>query len=278
MGSRASTEQQVFLNDTIQSPAFAIPGVLEPEQSFIDPGLDGMPYFNPMQNLFQDIDFEASWDLDFDSFPIPPLGVQEPSPQSSSVNNVTSTEAHPRRAYRNPSLGHAAFKRYSPWLWEPSKQEDYVHQQKEGLTLDENALSQSPAFDRMMPKHSRKILLKLHQRDRIFSLVLAQNKDARKVPSFPTLDLLKFLIHTHFVQDEQQINSWTHTASLDLETAVPELLGAIISNGATFISVPAVWRFGLALHEVVRLALADEVCVPPHMPAPYDTPWSSADI
>ncbi|KAJ4386450.1 hypothetical protein N0V93_009346 [Gnomoniopsis smithogilvyi] len=249
---------QMFLNDSIQTPTF-IPEILETENSLIDPILGSMPYFTPMQNLFQDIDLETTWDLDFEDFSIPQLGGQDPSPQASDLNHPSSTSSsHPRRAFRDPSIGHAAFKRYSPWLWEPNKQEDYVHQQKQGLALDEQALSQTPAFDKMMLKHSRKVNLKLQHRDRIFSLVLAQNKDVRKVPSFPTLELLNFLLHAHFVQDEQQMNSWIHAASLDLETTMPELLAAIISSGATFISVPAVWRFGLALHEIVRLALTDE--------------------
>lgn len=250
----------IFMNESIQSPAFIpeVPG-LESEHSLIDPILGGLPYFTPMQNLFQDIDFETTWDLDLDNFPIPNIGLQDPSPQSSDLNNPFTSNSQPRRVFRDPSLGHAAFKRYSPWLWEPNKQEDYVHKQKEGLTLDEQALSKTPAFDTKMLKNSRKMTLKSQQRDWIFSLVLAQNKDVRKVPSFPTLELLNFLMHAHFVQDEQQMNSWIHSASLNLETAMPELLAAIISNGATFISVPAVWRFGLALHEIVRLALTDEV-------------------
>lgn len=259
MDSGVSTAQ-MFMNDSIQPPAF-IPEILESENSLIDPILGSLPYLTPMQNLFQDIDLETTWDLDLEDFSIPQLGLQDPSPQASDFNNSSSTGSHPRRAFRDPSLGHAAFKRYSPWLWEPNKQEDYVHQQKEGLTLDEQALSQTPAFDKMMLKHSRKMTLKVQHRDRIFSLVLAQNKDVRKVPSFPTLELLNFLLHAHFVQDEQQMNGWIHAASLDPETTMPELLAAIISSGATFISVPAIWRFGLALHEIVRLALTDEVCM-----------------
>lgn len=259
MDSRVPTAP-IFINENLQSPAFIpeVPG-LESEHSLIDPILGGLPYFTPMQNLFQDIDFETTWDLDLDNFPIPNIGLQDPSPQSSDLNNPFTSNNQPRRVFRDPSLGHAAFKRYSPWLWEPNKQEDYVHKQKEGLTLDEQALSKSSAFDKTMLKKSRKMTLKSQQRDWIFSLVLAQNKDVRKVPSFPTLELLNFLMHAHFVQDEQQMNSWIHSASLNLETAMPELLAAIISNGATFISVPAVWRFGLALHEIVRLALTDEV-------------------
>jgi hypothetical protein len=50
-----------------------------------------------------------------------------------------------------------------------------------------------------------------------------------------------------------------HKASFDPATTIPELLSAIISSGATYISVPAIWQFGLALDEVARLAIAGRV-------------------
>ncbi|CAN8100319.1 unnamed protein product [Discula destructiva] len=251
---------QLYLNEGMPPPTF-MPPLLEPDHSMIGPGPDGMVFFSPMQNLFQDMDFETSWDMDYNSFAIPHLGLQGPSPMSTNsyTNPTGPANDQQRAAYRNPSVGHAAFKRYSPWLWEPSNKEDYVQRQKEGLTIDEQALSRTAAFDRMMDNTPRKMLLKTQHRDRIFALVLAQHKDIGRVPSFPTLELLNYLFQAHFVQDEQQLNSWIHASSLDVETAMPELLGAIISNGATFISIPAVWQFGLALHEVVRLALTNEV-------------------
>lgn len=212
---------------------------------------DDVACFNPMHNLFHDIDLELPWDLDFDAFPIPQLEVQVvPSPRSSNARSST------RNAFRDPSRGHAAFKR-SPWLWEP-EQEDYVRREKEALDIDYESLSQSPVFSRL-PGATRKLGINPHQRDRIFAIVLAQNKDPTKVPSFPSLELLDYLLQANFVRDEYLLDSWIHAPSFDPETTMPELLAAIVSNGATLISVPAVWQFGLAIQEVVRLGLAHAV-------------------
>lgn len=237
---------------------------------------DDMTYFNPMHNLFQDIDLDMSWDLagDLDAFPIPQLeAVQAPSsPQSSSSfharsSSSSSSSTTSRSAFRDASRGHAAFKR-SPWLWEP-KQEDYVRREKEALDIDEQSLAQSPVLlgrrsrlsDDAATTTTTTVTRRInsHQRDRIFSIVLAQNKDPARVPSFPSLELLDYLLQASFVRDEYLLNSWIHAPSFDPETAMPELLAAIVSSGASFISVPAIWQFGLAIQEVVRLGLAHAV-------------------
>ncbi|KAL2276296.1 hypothetical protein FJTKL_00987 [Diaporthe vaccinii] len=243
---------QMPMHEAMEPTPF-MPDVMGQNPSLIDPISDDMVYFNPMSNFLQDMDFTMSWDMNFDAFSIPQFDIQGPSPQSSTTNPVTRPS--PRNAIRDSSRGHSAFKR-SPWLWDPKK-EDYVQQQKEGLHIDEQSISQSPAFGKLMDRPSRRLKMTAHQRDRIFSIVLAQNRDPAKVPSFPTLDLLNYLLQAHFVQDEHQFDSWVHPASFDPENALPELLAAIISSGASFISVPAIWQFGLAIHEVVRLGVSD---------------------
>ncbi|KAK2600678.1 hypothetical protein N8I77_010196 [Diaporthe amygdali] len=240
------------MHDAMEPTPF-MPDVIGPNASLIEPISDDMVYFNPMSNFLQDMDFTMSWDMNFDAFSIPQFDLQGPSPQSSSTNAVTKPS--PRNTVRDSSRGHSAFKR-SPWLWDPKK-EDYVQQQKEALHIDEQSISQSPAFGKLMDRPSRRLKMTAHQRDRIFSIVLAQNKDPAKVPSFPTLDLLNYLMQAHFVQDEHQFDSWIHPPSFNPENALPELLAAIISSGASFISVPAIWQFGLAMHEVVRLGVSD---------------------
>lgn len=247
---------QMPMHEAMEPTPF-MPDVMGQNASLIDPISDDMVYFNPMSNFLQDMDFTMSWDMNFDAFSIPQFDLQGPSPQSSATNPVTRPS--PRNAIRDSSRGHSAFKR-SPWLWDPKK-EDYVQQQKEGLHIDEQSISQSPAFGKLMDRPSRRLKMTAHQRDRIFSIVLAQNKDPSKVPSFPTLDLLNYLLQAHFVQDEHQFDSWIHPASFDPENALPELLAAIISSGASFISVPAIWQFGLAMHEVVRLGVSDLVSI-----------------
>lgn len=86
------------------------------------------------------------------------------------------------------------------------------------------------------------------------------DKSPGKVPSFPSLDLLNYLLQTHFVHDEYETDNWIHSASLDPSTAMPELLAILVASGAGFIAEPSIWQFGLALQEVVRSSLSVLVC------------------
>ncbi|KAH9889249.1 hypothetical protein F4778DRAFT_773430 [Xylariomycetidae sp. FL2044] len=233
-------------NAVVDTPYLQDP--LAPNGTMMGGITDDMVYFNPTHNFFQDVDF-TSWDLDFDDFTIPQFEISGPSPQSS-----TTSASRPTRLARDLSRSHAAFKR-SPWLWEP-KSKDYVGRDKEALTLNEDNIAQSPAYEKLRAANMNPLRLEPILRDRLFAMVLAQHKDSLKIPSFPSLDLLNYLLQTHFIQDEYQTDSWIHMASVDPSTSLPELLAAVISNGATFIAVPAIWQFGLALQEVVRIGMS----------------------
>ncbi|KAH8729611.1 hypothetical protein BGZ61DRAFT_515638 [Ilyonectria robusta] len=217
--------------------------------SSMDGLTDDLMYFNPVHNLFQDMDF--SWDLDFDGFTIPRLDVNGPSPQSTSTINSKRSSRH---VGRDVSRGHAAFKR-SPWIFEPDMK-DYVHRETEALTLDDEALPASSAFEKFASSSKTRLQMPSHMRDRLFAMVLAHNPNPQRVPSFPSLELLNYLLQAHFAQEERKCDALIHKASFDPATTIPELLSAIISSGATYISVPAIWQFGLALDEVARLAIA----------------------
>ncbi|KAF6843178.1 C6 transcription factor [Colletotrichum musicola] len=210
--------------------------------------------FNPVQNYFQDMDF-SSWDLNFDAITIPQVDVN-PSPESTTTSRSKS-------ATRNASRAHAAFKR-SPWLWEPGPKDFALHhastQDKERLILDTNNLANSPAFDKLINTPGTKLKMTPSARDSVLALVVAsmvQKGGRMRTPSFPSLDLLNYLVQAHFIHDEHQSDSWIHLATFDAAAAMPELLSGILSSGATYISIPAVWQFGYSLHEVLRLALAD---------------------
>lgn len=266
----------VTMEETMEDPPVFVLEPVGPDPSLVPPMPDDMVYFNPMHNLFQDVDFTMSWDLNLDAFPIPQLEVQGPSPQSSNATTTSRTRSSNRVAFRDPSRGHAAFKR-SPWLWEPT-QEDYVHREKEGLHMDEESITQSSSFGRLTDRPFRKLRLSSQHRDRIYSVVLAQNKDHTRVPAFPTVDLLNYLLQAHFVHDDYQLDSWIHAPSFDPDGTLPEVLAAIISSGATYISVPAIWQFGVAMHEVVRVGLSNAVSVvllPFCNMAMLLMPWSS---
>ncbi|ROV98057.1 hypothetical protein VMCG_07036 [Cytospora schulzeri] len=234
-------------------------GATEPptgaEESLAPDGLldnlipDEMVHFDPLNNPFPDFEFDIPWDLDLDTRAVLQLESQCPSPPPTNTSSTNTMQAH-KVAFRNPPHGHAAFKR-SLWLWEP-EQEDYVRQEKEGLHIDEQSISQSHVFNKPMDNPLRNLTLNAHQRDRVLSMAMAQNKDSMRVPTFPTLELLNYLLQAHFAHDHYQLESWIHAPSFDPETAMPELLAAVISNGATSISIPAMWKFGLALQEVAR--------------------------
>lgn len=241
----------------IDSPEPATSAAMEPigPDGAVESAMpDDLTYFNPLHSFGQDLDFDMTWALDFDAFSFPQLEFPGPSPTSSTANLRTPGKG----ALRDASRGHAAFKR-SPWLWEP-EQEDYVRQEKEGLHVDEQSLPQLSGFGRVLNRPANNLKLNSHQRDRIFSIVLAENKDPANVPSFPTLELLNYVLQANFARDDYQLDSWIHAPSFDPETTMPELLAAIVASGAMLFHVPAVWQFGLALQEVTRQALRNAVC------------------
>lgn len=211
--------------------------------------LDGDMLFG---NIFQDMDF-GSWDFNFGDISLPPF---DSGPSSQSTN----TGAHPSvkpQGIRGMGRCHEAFKR-SPWLWEPEYPIDYVQRDTEGLQLHEDAdISHSAsALSRSVAGLTRHLKMTAATRDRLFAMILAEAKNHGRVPSFPSLELLNYLLQAHFVHDEYHpCYSWIHISSFDPQDALPELLACVIANGASFISVPAIWKFGLALQEVVRRRL-----------------------
>lgn len=212
--------------------------------------LDGIPneliYFNGANNFFPDVDF-TSWDLNFEGFPVPPFDSSHGTSPHSSVN---ATGKSASKAYKDGARRHAAFKK-SPWLWEPD-QTDYVRRDTEGLHLNEDTFAHSLPLERSLGRPANKSRMTAATRDRLFAIVLSTIKDPVRVPSFPSLELLNYLLHIHFLNDEYQYDSWIHSASFSPDEALPELLAAMIAHGASFISVPSVWQFGLALQEIVR--------------------------
>ncbi|CAM1502264.1 Fc.00g042480.m01.CDS01 [Cosmosporella sp. VM-42] len=213
---------------------------------------DDFMYFNPIHNPYQDIDF--SWDLDLGSFAIPQLELNRPSPQSISTSNSKRSS---RSAGRDPSRGHAAFKR-SPWIFEPDTN-DSVHRETEGLALDHGSLPASSTFAQFADSPINQLGVSPAMRDRLFAMVLAQNVRQPRVPSFPSLELLNYFVQAHFAQNEHKCDALIHVPSFDPNTTIPELLCAIVASGATHISVPSIWQFGLALDEVTRVAVTDRI-------------------
>lgn len=225
-----------------------IHGILAQTTSVFGGMPEDLSYFNPLHNFLQDMEF-SSWDMNFDNFTIPQIKSNELSPGSSGTNT-----SKPGCRLRDPSRGHAAFER-SPWLWDPKP--DDAHREKSIAGVNENGIANSSAFGTQRVSNPLgKLKMSQESRDRIFALVITQQKDAKKVKSFPSLDLLNYLMQAHFIQEDQLPDSWIHAGSFDPSKVIPELLAAIISSGATFISMKSIWQFGLTLQEVVRTGLS----------------------
>lgn len=77
------------------------------------------------------------------------------------------------------------------------------------------------------------------------------------MPSFPSLQLLEDLIDVCLLQDSYAIDSQIHTPLLESKRTGTELLLAMVAKGAGFIALAPIWKMGLVIQEVVRLAVAD---------------------
>ncbi|KAK0628701.1 hypothetical protein B0T17DRAFT_164542 [Bombardia bombarda] len=211
---------------------------------------DYLAHTFPMHGFFPDMDF-TSWNLNFDTFAIPQLESNDPSPHQSKGNLSSETGS---RAHAESARHHAAFKR-SPWLWDIEPIEN-VRRDTESLHSHEHVLPHSSTFNQLPERWLKRLKMSAVTRDRLYSMVLAENKDPSRALSFPSLDLFNYLLQAHLVHDRHQCDSWIHSPSLNPEETLPELLASVTANGASFIAVPSVWQFGLAMQEVVRQRLA----------------------
>ncbi|SPN99822.1 related to transcription factor Pig1p [Cephalotrichum gorgonifer] len=210
---------------------------------------DSVAYLDASQSSFQGLDF-SSWDLNFEDLAVPTYDPVGPSPSSAYSSGSKSSGS--RAIMRDPARGHEAFKR-SPWLWEPES-EDYIRLQKEGLNVRDD-VTRTLRPERLSKALYNRIRMSSSMRDRLFALVLAQQHgDQQKVPSFPSLGLLNYILMMYFTQEERQFDSWIHVGSFD-PSSLPIFIASILSHGSMFVSVPAIWQFGMAIHEVVRVGL-----------------------
>ena len=210
---------------------------------------DDVMYFNPIHNPFHDMDF--SLDLDLKEITISRSNSYWLSSQATGTGNPQTL----------PMLGlfnsDAAFRR-SAWIFEPRRRRS-THQDADGLAyLDQNNPSASHLHN-----HSPSLVDQLRispvARDRLFTMALAHTFKRKHLTTFPSLEVLSYFLQAHFAQDQDRFDTLFHASSFDPENVTPELLSAIVSSGATHISIPAAWQFGLALDDVTHLAINDLV-------------------
>jgi hypothetical protein len=238
--------QDVIMMDSSTSAAFPVAETFQ----------NDLIHFTTSGQQLQDFDF--SWDLNFDDLSLPNLQPSESTAISRSTGVFTATSSTSGKSSvtaHNHSRNYAAFKR-SPWLWEPELR-DSATNAKEGLALPADIATISSNSDSISGFAVRKPMITPLLRDKLFSMVVSQITNQQKVPSFPSVDLLNHLFHAHFVQDSRRPDCFIHAPSFDPSETLTELVAIIVASGATFISIPEIWRFGLALQEVVRTALGN---------------------
>ncbi|KFY28340.1 hypothetical protein V491_00522 [Pseudogymnoascus sp. VKM F-3775] len=213
-----------------------------------------MPYiadFNN-QNLDTDLLNFTFQDTQLDQFLAPPIGNVNNDP----VSDETSGQS-PRLA-RDVRAGYAAFKR-SPWLWTP-QQLDRTLQDGENLTLDEGSISaltpNSPGLTPDIPNCGFPTISP-GTRDKMFYLVATMDKYTNRVIDFPSVNVINHVVEAFFIRHNYQVDNWIHIPSVSLFEFIPELGLAMVVAGSAVIAVPAIWKMGLVLQDVIRVKLGE---------------------
>ncbi|RYO26282.1 hypothetical protein AA0111_g8164 [Alternaria arborescens] len=148
---------------------------------------------------------------------------------------------------------HAVFKQ-SAWFWIPERNQ-HAFSEHENIALDERNmdLASSPH----MPYASNVVIpdqLSSAARDRIFQLVSKTAQSQITIPSFPSPECVDKLIKVGIAK-RTETDAWIHPYTFESETARPEYLTALVAAGCVCFGVLSVSRTGLALQEIVRVAL-----------------------
>jgi hypothetical protein len=207
------------------------------------------PYFS------QDLDF-GLWDINLDFLEFASPSIENDSTEGPSSHRQPNQSAPSRKA---ASKRHAAFER-SPWLWTPTQKDKALNDQQDLGLNEENIPSVlTPTSPDSSVDEFASFCINEKQRDHMISLLFTLRKVPTQSPYFPSLSLLNNIIQVYFAQESFRVDQLIHTATFSPLNALPQLLLAIVSAGSALISIPAVWKMGLALQEVVRHTVAEYV-------------------
>ncbi|KAL2066177.1 hypothetical protein VTL71DRAFT_2248, partial [Oculimacula yallundae] len=213
---------------------------------------------NPSDFNNQNLDF-GFIDFNFDDVQLDTsMSFPKEKPAGQGLN-AEPVKRPSRSLTRDPSRAHAAFAR-SPWLWTPAHKDRFLNDQ-ENLAVDEEHIPstltpgsiisipgsqsyESPSIDNRL-------------RDKMFSLICRINNPTQTVPNFPSLDILNHVIRAFFVRQSYQVENFIHVPTFSTADSHPEFLLALIASGSTVISVPAVWKMGLVIQDVVRITVGE---------------------
>lgn len=109
----------------------------------------------------------------------------------------------------------------------------------------------------------RKDDITISTRDKILAMIYSRTCKSiwsRMSTTFEMVDVLKTIAHHALLHmQEQQMVSFIHLPSFDLNAQRPELLGALLAYGAVNLPSPPMRKFGYGLQELVRLAVNQKV-------------------
>ncbi|KAF4335844.1 transcription factor Pig1p [Fusarium beomiforme] len=182
-----------------------------------DSSVDSL-FFTATQSLFPEFGF--SWDVDFGSFKIPSCDATGRNLQSGSGAKRSSRQGRKDTVPEDTPIER------SVWVHEPE--------------TNGQAGSLVPRLN-IVPPYSR---------DSLFAMVLANNPTPHRVPTFPSAELLSYMVETYFQSEDFRSEDFIHKPSFDPSANSQEVLSAVVSSGASYISIPAIWQFGLALDEL----------------------------
>lgn len=131
----------------------------------------------------------------------------------------------------------------------------HAFSEHENITLDERNVDL--ALSPHMPYSSNVVIpdrLSTGARDRIFQLVSKTARSQITIPSFPSAECVDKLIKVGIAK-RTETDAWIHPYTFESETARPEFLTALVAAGCVCFGIPSVSRTGLALQEIVRVAL-----------------------
>lgn len=215
---------------------------------------DGLDFIVPDTFFSQDLDFEM-WDIDLDSIdPSSADTVNDPAPQ----NFLQPQESRHYNKPRDVARRYAAFEK-SPWLWTPTSKDQTLSDQSD-IQLDEESISVlTPSSPATGLDDFASCCMTSKIRDQMLALLFNLPSLAKKILSFPSLSFLNNIVQIYFVQESYRIDSLIHPASTLPSRTIPQLYLAIVAQGSTLISTPAVWKMGLAIQEVVRHTVVELV-------------------
>lgn len=266
---RSTTDKDLVLYS--HHPAF--PNIYAPQDNFTtfaDESLNTFPFYSATGNFDQNIPFIPGgfshdldinfWDVDFSTVELAHQDTLRGVEEQAQAQPGQNEESWVRR---DASKRHAAFER-SPWLFTPTPNDHALNDQA-NLTVDENSIpaALSPSDEISHSDHIH-CCIDSNTRDKILSLLLSMRRDINQVRTFPSLDLINNIIRIFFTQELLRTHCLIHTGTFYSSKSLPQLLLAIIALGASYISVPSIWKMGVALQEVVRHTVSDLV-FPPHL-------------